>query len=642
MYDRVVSQIRDSQLDPILEEADFVRADTSAVDAVSIGNDESLVLMRDLSIARLERNRVVEWIPGNTKQQLQDLPQLRALAERQGYVLYDNFNGWSAHNLDGSLRWSAAFEWQAQGATNVGYAGWPAVAPKDVLELADGDFLLVGETRNTVLEGRKYFLVVSRIGANGDLRWSHVYDLQHATRDEIQPIRASLLEDGSLLVVVANDQTATASDPYNPVSVAPFQLLKIDSANGTPLLSRELRPASGGYVWNLGYGENVKLVTTAQGKVWLGFTSYALAWRETAISYNNVRVPLAYGEKNLALIRLDAQLLPDRLRVYGAAGNESLVNLKTLEDGGLLVSAQTDSTGLGSAMQDAWVMRLDAEGMAGDGCQALLMHQENQMASQFLGASDALTLPGFYTPLDGHLSKVANLDAPASSAEVSSKLFFPEDLQAARMCLAGLGEVPPPDEPPPASGDFTLTVNIDGGPGIAVVYTGEISAPQFECQIDYQSSTSCSTTYAAGTRVALRSDVASMMVLTWEGCTPTMDEFERPICSLTMDADHTVTAHLRPTRLLTLSIDGQPIPGTRVYSNDIPASVYCVSPDTFGTTCFTEIPQGDEVLLSWNNAGGYALSAWSGCTPEPNATNTATNCRLTMDSDQAVTATFGP
>lgn len=638
----VVSQIRDSQLDPILEEANFVHADNASVDAVSIGNDESLVLMRDLSIARLERDQVVEWIPGNTEQRLLDFPQLRALAERQGYVLYDNFNGWSAHNLDGSLRWSARFEWQAQGSNNVGYAGWSAVAPKDVLELEDGDFLLVGETRNTLYEANKYYLVVSRIGSNGELRWNHVYDLQHATSNEVQPTRATLLEDGSLLVVIANDQSVTASDPYNPVSAAPFQLLKIDSENGTPLLSRELRPATGGYVWNLGYEKNIELITTAQGKVWLGFTSYALAWRETVTGYNDVRVPLAYGENNLALIRLDEQLLPDRLRVYGAAGNESLLNLTALEDGGLLVSAETDSTGLGTSMQDAWVMRLDAEGMSGEDCQALLMQQEDQVASLFLGASDTLPLPGFNTSLDGHLAKVANSDAPASNAEASGKLFFPEDLQVARMCLAGLGELPPSNEPPPASGDFTLTVNIDGGPGIAVVYTGDISAPQFECQIDYQESTSCSTTYAAGTQVALYSDVASMMVLNWEGCTTTMDEFERPICGLTMDADQTVTAHLSPTHLLTLTINGEPMLGTSVYSNDTPTSVFCASPDTNGTTCFTEILEGEELLLSWNNSGGYPLAAWSGCTPEPNASNTATNCRLTMDTDHAVTATFGP
>ncbi len=203
-----------------------------------------------------------------------------------------------------------------------------------------------------------------------------------------------------------------------------------------------------------------------------------------------------------------------------------------------------------------------------------------------------------------------------------------------RVVTATFNAVPPP------AGSYTLTVTLDGGPGITGVFSGE-TPPQFECYLDYASTTTCTANYVSGTTVTLYRDSASGAVLDLEGCTPGLDNLERPICSVTMDGNRIVLGHRRSTRVLSLTIDGQPIRGTTVFSSGSNA-MYCVSPDTFGTTCFADIPEGDELLLSWNNFGGYELSAWSGCTPEPNATNTATNCRLTMDSDYTVIATFGP
>ena len=120
-------------------------------------------------------------------------------------------------------------------------------------------------------------------------------------------------------------------------------------------------------------------------------------------------------------------------------------------------------------------------------------------------------------------------------------------------CLAGLGEVPPPDTPPP-SGDYTLTVTLDGGPGLSGVTTGETPTPQFECYLDYASTNTCTATYAQGSTVALYTDVASGAVLDLEGCTPGLDDVERPICTVTMDGNHTVLGHRRPTHILSLPI----------------------------------------------------------------------------------------
>ena len=188
---------------------------------------------------------------------------------------------------------------------------------------------------------------------------------------------------------------------------------------------------------------------------------------------------------------------------------------------------------------------------------------------------------------------------------------------------------------------FSLTVILDGGPGLSGVYSGE-TPPQLECYLDYATTNTCITSYPVGSQVVLYRNTASGTILDLEGCTPGLDALERPICSVTMDAHRTVRGHLRRTHILDLTIDGQPRQGTTVFSTgSTTTNLYCVSPDTIGTACFVEIPEGDELLLDWSNPGGSDIQSWSGCTPELDANNRSV-CRLTMDADHAVTATFGP
>lgn len=193
--------------------------------------------------------------------------------------------------------------------------------------------------------------------------------------------------------------------------------------------------------------------------------------------------------------------------------------------------------------------------------------------------------------------------------------------------------------PPPSS--HTLTVIIEGGPGAGEVRSGEIPVPQLDCINSSEPTTSCTTRYAAGSDVVLYGNAFASSVLSWSGCTPGLDALEQPICQLTMDSDRVVVATFTPTHTLSLTIAGQPSPGTVIYSNEVPLLLYCVSPDDSGTTCNANFPHDADVLLSWNNHGGFPIQSWSGCTPELNANNQL-ECRLTMDGDHSVTATFGP
>ncbi len=207
-------------------------------------------------------------------------------------------------------------------------------------------------------------------------------------------------------------------------------------------------------------------------------------------------------------------------------------------------------------------------------------------------------------------------------------------MDAAKNCTASFDLAP--------ANTYRLTVILDGGPGMSGVFTGETPTPQLECYLDYASSNTCITNYVVGSNVVLYKDVASGVVLDLEGCTPGLDGMERPICTVTMDAHRTVRGQLRPTHILSLTIDGQPARGSTVFSSGSSAGdLYCVSPDTTGTTCFTEIPEGDELLLDWGGPAGYGIQSWNGCTTELDANNRLL-CRIVMGADHSVTATFSP
>lgn len=195
--------------------------------------------------------------------------------------------------------------------------------------------------------------------------------------------------------------------------------------------------------------------------------------------------------------------------------------------------------------------------------------------------------------------------------------------------------------PAPAA-EHTLTVILQGGPGAGEVRSNESPIPQIDCISSSGASTSCSAIYAHGTTVELSETTFNGYVFdAWSGCTPGLNAFEQEVCRLTLESDRVVVANYAPARTLTLTIAGQVNRGTSVFSSESPPILSCLSPDTAGTSCQAEFAEGADVLLDWNNFGGFALQSWSGCMPELDSNNRSV-CRLTMNGNQAVTATFGP
>ncbi len=203
--------------------------------------------------------------------------------------------------------------------------------------------------------------------------------------------------------------------------------------------------------------------------------------------------------------------------------------------------------------------------------------------------------------------------------------------------------------PPPPVGSHTLTVTVDGNVagGSAQVQSSETPDKMIVCNLlsASGSSVTCSNGYyAPGSSVVLSGTAYPSAILGWEGCTPDMDiNFNAQVCRLTMDTDHTVMMHVTPSYTLNVTIDGQTQVGiSTVFTANTTVRSHCYSQMGTSTLCQLIVPRGEDILLDWDNTGGADIQSWAGdCTPELDANNRSV-CRILMDADHSVTATFGP
>ena len=160
---------------------------------------------------------------------------------------------------------------------------------------------------------------------------------------------------------------------------------------------------------------------------------------------------------------------------------------------------------------------------------------------------------------------------------------------------------------------ITLTVSkIGGGTGTVTSSPGGIS-----CGAD------CKETYPFGRSVEITATADPGSVFagwTGDGCSSTS-----PKCTLTMDANRSVTAEFSSTPLLVVSKEGS---GSGVVISD-PAGINC------GVDCIKNYPAGTSVKLTAAAATGSTFVGWSGA-----CGGTSTTCSVTMDAGKSVTARF--
>jgi Divergent InlB B-repeat domain len=157
---------------------------------------------------------------------------------------------------------------------------------------------------------------------------------------------------------------------------------------------------------------------------------------------------------------------------------------------------------------------------------------------------------------------------------------------------------------PPVRYDLTVT---KGGGGAGTVTGGTINC-----------GSTCTANYLAGTPVTLTATPESGSVFTgWSGaCTGTGD------CTLTVDSNKAVTATFEPQFTLTVSSAGA---GTGIVTGN---GISC------GSDCEEAYSSGTEVTLVATPAGDSAFAGWGG------ACSGTADCTVTMNSNQAATATF--
>ncbi len=449
-------------------------------------------------------------------------------------------NGWAVYDLSGQLIWSLLPSWTDTSL----YQGYGSLGGA---EFSDGDLLLSGHIYALSIDG-PILLYAARVGSDGSLRWQHSWTFDDSSRPSVLPL---VIDDGQSeqpILTIANTSSASAQPAIT--------LLKLDSASGDILQRRDLSPRGAGGEINRPLHRwldadqlqtpPIRLMATPQGGFWLGYTSSALVSREIAYDKDGNPHSMPYGGDNMALIRFNADLEPDRLRIYGAGGDESLNDIHVLADGSLLVAGKTTSFALGwdgddsnsGAVTDAWILRLDASGTISEGCQSLLASFDGAAASQYLGATEGTAFTQS-TALSGSLNLASLAVDTQLGTRPASLIMAGQSLQTARMCLGTVTSPPLPD--PPANGNYTLTLTIEGGPGAGQVFSLPLPS-DFQCINSAEPTTVCSHSYASGTALNLLGDAFGGKTLNWSGC----DMASSDGCVVTMDADRQVTASFTP------------------------------------------------------------------------------------------------
>lgn len=575
--------------------------------------------------------------------------------QKDNSLLIDTYNGVVKYDSNNTLVWRKKLRTVPEAVGN---------SDLNSAEFSNGDTLLVADIReetdyddNTSIQTFKNYLLMSRITPDGVKVWQRLWDIDELKYTSIhysRTVRNQNYYAGSMVTNVIKENgkdipvvILTSNYDYRTdfAEDRMFNAISFDENDGNVTAVKHMSPVIKESYYNNSegtyYGDfshKLKLVSTSDGYLWLGFTSNTLTSRDTGVDEEGNPIALPYGADNIALLRLNGKLEVDRLRIYGAGDDEALTDLRVLKDGGLLVGATTKSFRLNDAQSDAWILRLDADGNIAEGCQALLAKLNGEPAAFHMGEHNGTLLAESNNTAAFYFRD--ETVSPTSLTQTSGTLnAIPKVLETARVCLGEITPPPVPDANESTGRNVVLTVIIEGGPGAGQVISNESPIPLMSCVNSNESTTTCTAQYQSTDTVSLSGNAFNNGILSWSGCTESFDEFERPVCNVDMTSNKTVTASFAPTNKLSLTIRGASPSGSTVRSNESPVLMFCSSTSTADKTCEAYFPVDALVFLTWNDFDGYGIQSWEGCAPQTMPTD---GCMLTMGSDKSVIATFGP
>jgi hypothetical protein len=405
------------------------------------------------------------------------------------------------------------------GAGEIAWSSLPLHGPEtfiDIVELhrlASGGYLALGRSDPELL-GREdpRFTALFQIDDTGLLTWQRRYALaaELPPDGDVQEPFTFALEAASVAPTADGGFVLASASHFSRDGLATVWRT---NAEGEILWSRRFQ-LTGVSPWS----EAMRIRTTPDGAYVLGLSERG------AIAPEAVGTP--HGERNVLLVKLDASGNPVWTRSYGAYLDETLRDLHVLEDGGLLVAGKSNSLGERS---EAWILRLDAEGLLSEGCNAHLGSLPPSVLRMSSAPVQTLTIADNMVDPPPLMLSLEDTFATAQTPEVA----------VGRQCF---GSTPPVESAPPEE-QFTLTVTQPGSLTGVVVSTpaglvcGTATNPP-----------PCSANFDAGSDVFLDVDISGGLLtsddfLRFEGCDEIIPDASGPeSCRVRMTGDRTVRA----------------------------------------------------------------------------------------------------
>lgn len=484
--------------------------------------------------------------------------------------------------------------------------------PEDLQPMPDGSFAMrVFRDRDELPDSFDAFdTAVARVSASGEMLWSRYVSL--GPEQGRATAAMTVLADGSLLLAGTR-----GSNEINFVRLSGGGEL-LGSSRLTLDANRVALPPNGIS------SEIVRLTDMQLAQA--PDSGFVLAMTERGVTRRVIDVDFTepYGQSNVLVMKVAADLKPVWTRIYGAAFDEQARDLLVSSDGVISIAGMSASLGERS---EAWLLKLSPQGLISEaGCQALLAsYPVSGMSSGPMTAELQFVSSFHYTGLQE--------EALFHPVEDSTRIERGTAVMVtARQCLgdANAGVT----NPAPTVRRRLSVVQVGTRTGVVTSVPSGIS-----CGTQLNA---CAADFAQGSRVTLRADVATVR---WRSACDEGSGGSSLECVVLLTADRTIEVDFGPfaapppapqTFVLSFAVQG---PGNVRTAEGI----NCAEAGT-AMACSREYPSGSVVTVTAAPEAGGSFLGWSGDTPNSICLSFGrrTEVQLTISANLRCYAQFAP